>query len=290
MDLDFLKDVLLKYKNGEKDIDDVIKDIKTLFYEDTGYAKIDHIRELRKGFPEVVFCERKELNEAEEIIFKLSEKSNRVLATRASKELFERVKKKIEFAQYNERGRTISIIKDELIQIGLVSILTAGTSDIPVAEEAFETLRVFAAKTQKIYDVGVAGIHRLFDNLEKIKDSKVVIVVAGMDGVLPSVVGGLIDKPVIAVPTSVGYGANFNGVAPLLTMLNSCAPGVAVVNIDNGFGAGFIAGLINRIGEEKWRLSISIFLMELVVIWFLVHFLMQVYLIQFGKEKLINWI
>ncbi len=251
MDLDFLKDVLLKYKNGEKDIDDVIKDIKTIFYEDTGYAKIDHLREFRKGFPEVVFCERKSINEAEEIIFKLSEKSKRVLATRASKELFERVKKKIEFAQYNEKGRTISIIKDELIQIGLVSILTAGTSDLPVAEEAFETLRVFGAKTQKIYDVGVAGIHRLFDNLEKIKDSKVVIVVAGMDGVLPSVVGGLIDKPVIAVPTSVGYGANFNGVAPLLTMLNSCAPGVAVVNIDNGFGAGFIAGLINRIGEEK---------------------------------------
>ncbi|MBC7195408.1 MAG: nickel pincer cofactor biosynthesis protein LarB [Caldisericia bacterium] len=251
MDLEFLRNLLIKFKEGEKNVNEVIDEIKKLFYEDTGFAKIDHSRELRKGFPEVVFCERKELNEALEIILKLSEKSKRVLATRASKELYEKVKEKLDVAQFNEKGRTISIIKEEIIPKGLVSILTAGTSDIPVAEEVYETLKIMGAKTQKIYDIGVAGIHRLFDNLEKIRESKVVIVVAGMDGVLPSVVGGLIDKPVIAVPTSVGYGVNFNGVAPLLTMLNSCAPGVAVVNIDNGFGAGFIAGLINKIGEEE---------------------------------------
>ncbi len=251
MDLDFLKKLLYEYKVGEKSIDNVIENIKNIFYEDIGFAKIDHLREFRKGFPEVVFCERKKLDEAVDIILKLSEKNKRVLATRASKELYEKVKEKLEIAQFNEKGRTISIIKEEIIPKGLVSILTAGTSDIPVAEEAYETLKIMGAKTQKIYDVGVAGIHRLFSNIEKIRESKVVIVIAGMDGVLPSVVGGLIDKPVIAVPTSIGYGANFNGVAPLLTMLNSCAPGVAVVNIDNGFGAGFIAGLINKIGEVE---------------------------------------
>lgn len=251
MDIESLGDLLNKYKDGEKSVNEMIEDIKKLSYEDIGFAKIDHLRELRKGFAEVVFCEGKDIDETSEIILKLSEKSKRVLATRASKELFEKVKEKIDSAFYNEKGETISIIKEEITSKGLVSILTAGTSDIPVAEEAYETLRIMGTKTQKIYDVGVSGIHRLFDNLEKIRESKVVIVAAGMDGVLPSIVGGLIDKPIIAVPTSVGYGTNFRGVAPLLTMLNSCAPGVAVVNIDNGFGAGFIASLINKIGGEK---------------------------------------
>lgn len=253
MDLERLKKLLIDYKEEKISLDEILEFIKNFPYEDLGFAKIDHFREIRKGFPEVVFCERKKEEDALEIILKLYEKSKKVFATRANENLFNMVKEKIKSAEYNSLARTISICEEELKEVGKIIILSAGTGDLPVAEEAYETAKIMGNYVEKIYDIGVAGIHRLFDNLQKIKDAKVLIVVAGMDGVLPSVVGGLVKVPVIAVPTSVGYGANFGGVAPLLTMLNSCSPGVAVVNIDNGFGAGYIASLINKIGEENWK-------------------------------------
>lgn len=249
MDLEELKKLLIDFKENKISLDEILNKIQKLPYEELEFAKIDHFREIRKGFPEVVFCERKRDEEALEIILKLYEKSKKVLATRAQENLYKLVKEKIEIAEFNPLAKTISICETKQKEVGKIIILTAGTSDIPVAEEAFETAKIMGNRVEKIYDVGVAGIHRLLINLEKIKDAKVLIVVAGMDGVLPSVVGGLVSVPVIAVPTSVGYGANFGGLSSLLTMLNSCSPGVAVVNIDNGFGAGFIASLINKIGE-----------------------------------------
>lgn len=251
MDLEYLKKILFDYKDDKTTLEEVLKIIQKLPYEDLGFAKIDHFREIRKGFPEVVFCERKKDEDAFKIILKLFERSKRVLATRANENLFKLIKEKIEIAEYNQIAKTISICKEKPKEIGKIVILTAGTSDIPVAEEAYETAKIMGSRVEKIYDVGVAGLHRLIDNLDKIKEAKVLIVVAGMDGVLPSVVGGLVNVPIIAVPTSVGYGANFGGISALLTMLNSCAPGVAVVNIDNGFGAGYIASLINKIGESE---------------------------------------
>ncbi|MCX8095389.1 MAG: nickel pincer cofactor biosynthesis protein LarB [Caldisericia bacterium] len=251
MDLEKLKKLLTDFKENKLSIEETLEDLMKLPYEDLGFAKIDHFREIRKGFPEVVFCERKRDEDALNIILKLYEKSKRVLATRGNENLFKLVKEKIKSAQYNPLGRTISICEEELKPKGKIIILTAGTTDIPVAEEAYETAKIMGNNVEKIYDIGVAGLHRVIDNLQKIKEAKVLIVVAGMDGVLPSVIGGLVKVPVIAVPTSIGYGANFNGLAPLLTMLNSCSPGVAVVNIDNGFGAGFFASLINKIGEEE---------------------------------------
>ncbi|MDI6861468.1 MAG: nickel pincer cofactor biosynthesis protein LarB [Caldisericia bacterium] len=251
MDLDYLKKILLDFKENKINLEEILKIIQELPYEDLGFAKVDHLREIRKGFPEVVFCERKKDEDALKIILKLYEKSKKILATRANENLFKLVKDKIENAEFNPFAKTISICEEKPKEVGKIIILTAGTSDIPVAEEAYETAKIMGNSVEKIYDVGVAGIHRLFDNLQKIREAKVLIVVAGMDGVLPSVVGGLVNVPVIAVPTSVGYGANFGGVSALLTMLNSCSPGVAVVNIDNGFGAGFVASLINKIGESE---------------------------------------
>lgn len=251
MDIEKIKKLLIDFKENRISIEEVLENIISIPYEDLNFAKIDHHREIRKGFPEVVFCEGKEDEQALKIILKLYEKSKKVLATRANESLFKLVKEKINIAEYNRVARTISICEEEIKRVGKIVILSAGTSDIKVAEEAYETARIMGNNVEKIYDVGVAGLHRLVDKLDEIRSAKVLICVAGMDGVLPSVVGGLVSVPVIAVPTSVGYGANFNGLAPLLTMLNSCSPGVAVVNIDNGFGAGFIASLINRIGEEK---------------------------------------
>lgn len=243
-----IKKIMTDLKNGKFEVGEAIKKLKFLPFEDLGFAKIDHHRALRKGFPEVVFCQNKTVNQVVEIVKKLSDGNSVVLATRATAEMFKAVKKHIKNAKYNDKSKTIIINKKKFDSKtkNKILVLTAGTSDINVAEEAAVVAESMGNKVEKIYDVGVAGLHRLLNNKNQIENANVLIVVAGMDGVLPSVVSGLFGKPIIAVPTSVGYGASFKGVAPLLTMLNSCSPGVVVVNIDNGFGAGYFASMINK--------------------------------------------
>jgi len=248
MNSDQLKALLEGVKNGTVDIDHAFKEIKALPYEDLGFAKIDHHRSIRVGYPEVVYCEGKTSSQIVEIIKRLMEKNNNILATRASKEDFAEVSKVIPDAEYHEIARIIVVRRKEIIVTEKqIAVITAGTSDIPVAEEAAITAEVLGNRVNRIYDVGVAGIHRLLSKMDTISQANVIIVVAGMEGALASVVGGLVDKPVIAVPTSVGYGANFGGLSALLTMLNSCASGIGVVNIDNGFGAGYLASNINKL-------------------------------------------
>lgn len=216
-------------------------------YEDIGFAKIDHHRHLRKGFPEVIYCEGKTPEQVAQIAERIAARGHDVLATRADRKVFLTVKKALKNAQYHETAKIITFRKPRRSAAGfLVALVTAGTADLPVAEEAAVTAEFLGNKVERFYDVGVAGIHRLLKNIKLINRARVIIVVAGMEGALPSVVGGLVDKPIIAVPTSVGYGASFNGLSALLTMMNSCAPGVAVVNIDNGFGAGVMAHLITK--------------------------------------------
>lgn len=243
-----IKSIMRGVANKKLDICDAVKKLKFMPFEDLGFAKIDHHRALRKGFPEVVFCQNKTVQQASAIIKKLADNNADVIATRAAEEMFREVKKYVKNASYNKISKTIIIKKSEnkLFKKGKILVLSAGTSDIPVAEEAAVVAEAMGNKVERLYDAGVAGIHRLLSNKEKLSGASVIIVVAGMDGALPSVVSGLVDKPVIAVPTSVGYGASFRGIAPLLTMLNSCSPGVVVVNIDNGFGAGYFASIINK--------------------------------------------
>jgi len=242
-----MKKVLQDYKAGKVKLNTVLEKIRSMPYEDLGFAKIDTHREVRKGFPETIFCQGKTKLQIISITEKLSKNHQNVLLTKANKNIYSSIKKIYPKANYNEHAKTIVIKNYKPKQKkGKILIITAGTSDIPVAEEAAVTAEIMGNKVEKVYDVGVAGVHRLFDIKDKIFSANVIIVVAGMDGALPSIVGGLASNPVIAVPTSVGYGASFKGVAPLLTMLNTCAEGVVVVNIDNGFGAGYFAGLINR--------------------------------------------
>ncbi|MBI2657397.1 nickel pincer cofactor biosynthesis protein LarB [Candidatus Woesearchaeota archaeon] len=241
-----IRKVMGKVASKEMKVDDAIKKLKFMPFEDLGFAKLDHHRALRKGFPEVVFCQNKTTGQVVSIIRRLAANNSDVLATRATEEMFNEVKKHLKEAKYNKISRTISIIKNKKMKNGRILVLSAGTSDMNVAEEAAVVAEAMGNRVERLYDVGVAGLHRLLNNKEKLNDANVLIVVAGMDGVLPSVVSGLFGKPIIAVPTSVGYGASFKGIAPLLTMLNSCSPGVVVVNIDNGFGAGYFASLINR--------------------------------------------
>jgi hypothetical protein len=241
-----MKKLLQEYKAGKIPLATVLKKLKSLPYEDLGFAKLDTHREIRKGFPETIFCQGKTLSQIQSIIEKTSRDQN-VLLTKANKSLYAALKKRYPKAEYNEQAETVVIRRHKpKRKKGTILVLTAGTSDIPVAEEAVVTAELMGNKVETIYDVGVAGVHRLFDIKEKIFSASAIIVVAGMDGALPSIVGGLASKPVIAVPTSVGYGASFKGIAPLLTMLNTCAEGVVVVNIDNGFGAGYFASIINR--------------------------------------------
>jgi len=242
-----MKKILEDYKAGKVKLNTVLEKLKSMPYEDLGFAKLDTHREVRKGFPETVFCQRKTKSQILSIIEKLSKNHQNVLLTKANKSVYKFIEKKYPKAVYNEQAKTI-VIKNykQKQKKGKILIITAGTSDIPVAEEAAVTAETMGNKVEKVYDVGVAGVHRLLDIKDKISSSNVIIVIAGMDGALPSIVGGLTSKPVIAVPTSVGYGASFKGVAPLLTMLNTCAEGVVVVNIDNGFGAGYFASIINR--------------------------------------------
>ena len=251
MDISLLRELLLDVKNENIDIDTALERLKFLPYEDIGYAKLDHHRSLRKGFPEVVFCQGKTTEQSVEIIKRLAERNTRVLATRADRTVFDSVKELIPDARYNELARTIIISRDKADLAGHILVISAGTADLPVAEEAIETASIMGNYVERLYDVGVAGLHRLLGSLDMINSARVLIVVAGMEGALPSVVAGLVNKPVIAVPTSTGYGASFKGLSALLTMLNSCVPGIAVVNIDNGFGAGYLASIINHMGEKE---------------------------------------
>jgi NCAIR mutase (PurE)-related protein len=239
--------LLSALRSGKISVEESFEKLKHLPYEDLGFAKIDHHRAIRTGMPEVVFCQGKTITQIIAIFRSLSEKNKSMLMTRANQKIFRQIRQINKRTIYNALAGTIVLQSSTAAKKGKVSVVSAGTADIRVAEEARVTAEVFGSRVEKIYDIGVAGLHRLLDCYNRISDSRCIIVVAGMDGVLPSVIGGLSSCPVIAVPTSVGYGANFKGIAPLLTMLNSCAPGVSVVNIDNGFGAGYIASLINRI-------------------------------------------
>ena len=244
-----IKEALAAYKAGALSDDEVIERFHKLSITDLGYASLDHDRSLRRGFPEVVYCEGKTLQQATAILQALAARHANVLGTRASKELFDVIKPVLPEAVYYELPRLIVLEKEPLPKDPdrKIAVVTAGTSDVPVAEEAAITAEVMGNQVLRIYDVGVAGIHRLLGRVDEIRSANVIVVIAGMEGALASVVGGLVDKPVIAVPTSVGYGANFKGLSALLGMLNSCSAGVAVVNIDNGFGAGRMASIINHL-------------------------------------------
>lgn len=243
-----LENLLSDVKSGEKSIENALETLKNFPYTDLGFAKIDHHRELRTGYPEIIYCAGKTVDQVAEIFRLMADKENNVIGTRADEKMYEAVKKIVPGAVYYNVAKIISMQKKKPeVPSTRIAVITAGTSDIPVAEEAAVTAELLGNNVLRIYDAGVAGIHRLVDKLPEIRSCSVVIVVAGMEGALASVVGGLVDKPVIAVPTSVGYGANFGGVSALLAMLTSCSAGVTVVNIDNGFGAGFSASMINKI-------------------------------------------
>lgn len=243
-----IKEVLQKVKDQDISPEEAMAKLKDFSFQELEYAKIDYHRELRTGYPEIIYCQGKTNDQIKGIMEAMLQKEMDIMATRATPEVFEFVKDIHPNTLYHKEARIISIQKKtQTIPDTNICVITAGTSDIPVASEAAVTAELLGNKVEKIFDVGVAGIHRLMNKLDIIKRSRVVIVVAGMEGALASIVGGLIDKPIIAVPTSVGYGANFQGVSALLAMLTSCAGGVTVVNIDNGFGAGYFASMINKL-------------------------------------------
>lgn len=248
----YVLDLLNRVKDGNMSPEEAVMKLKHLPFDDIGYAKVDNHRELRTGYPEVIYGEGKSVEQIEGIMRKMSERGSNILATRIDSDKYSQLKDKFENIEYYSEPR-ILFLKNHEIKISKYSILivTGGTSDIPVAEEAAITAEKLGNRVERLYDVGVAGIHRLLSKQEKIKEANVIIAVAGMEGALASVVGGLTDKPVIAVPTSIGYGASFGGLASLLAMLNSCASGIGVVNIDNGFGAGYLAASIIRQIEEN---------------------------------------
>lgn len=242
------KDILEKYKKGEIDLEQALEKFPDRGIEEMGFATIDTDRFRRTGIPEVIYASGKTVEQVQQIAERMYQKGINVLATRVTPEMAEAVKTVIPDAEYNALAKTVSYnFAGGEISKGYIAIVAAGTSDLPVAEEAAVTARFLGNKVETVYDVGVAGIHRLFHRLELIRRARVIIVVAGMEGALASVIGGLVDKPVIGVPTSIGYGANFQGLSALLAMLNSCASGISVVNIDNGFGAACQASLINKL-------------------------------------------
>lgn len=249
-----LKKLLTQVKEGKLSPTDAYSRLKSLPFEDLGFAKVDHHRHIRKGFPEVIYCPGKTIEQITKIAKRIAANNQDLLATRADEKIFRAVKKVLKGAKYNKTARIVTVKRARSTEHGAqntVLIVSAGTADMPVAEEAAATAEFLGNKVERLYDVGVAGLHRLLGNFKALQKANVIIVVAGMEGALASVVGGLVDKPVIAVPTSVGYGASFKGLSALLTMMNSCAPGVAVVNIDNGFGAGCMASIINKMGDNK---------------------------------------
>lgn len=245
-----IRDLLNQVKNGALTVEEAEGILRKNPFEEMGYAKLDGQRELRTGFAEVVFCQGKADSHLLSIYKRLYEMDGRVFGTRASKEQYELVKEIFPQVKYDSVSRILRIDapgdEDRVLE-GCVAVCTAGTADIPVAEEAAQTIEYFGSKVIRIYDVGVSGIHRLLSRVDTIQEANCVVTIAGMEGALASVIGGLVNKPVIAVPTSVGYGANFGGLSALMTMINSCANGIAVVNIDNGYGAGYIATQINRL-------------------------------------------
>ncbi len=251
MNADDLKVLLEAIRSGSVSIDDGLEKLRHLPFESTGYANIDHHRALRCGVPEVIFCPGKTKEQVAEIFAKLAAHKHNVLATRADEDIYEAVAARTAGVEYEKAARAI-VLRQEPVETGSghIALVTAGTGDIPVAEEARVTAELLNQPVRCIYDVGVAGIHRLLNHCREIQSANAVIVAAGMEGALASVVGGLAAAPVIAVPTSIGYGASFGGVAALLAMLNSCAAGVSVVNIDNGFAAGYSAAMINRLAMK----------------------------------------
>lgn len=248
MDTKLLEQLLADVQRGSLSISDALERLRTLPFENLGFACVDHHRHLRQGFPEVVFASGKSLEQVRGILVSLWAKSDRILVTRLAPDQAEVLGQDFPEARYYPDSRALTLNRGEIPDQGrgLIVVISAGTSDIPVAEEAAVTARIMGHRVETVYDCGVAGLHRLLAHQPLFRQATVFIVVAGMEGALPSVLGGLVDRPVIAVPTSVGYGASFGGLAALLAMLNSCANGVAVVNIDNGFGAGHLAALINR--------------------------------------------
>ncbi|HEX2946356.1 MAG TPA: nickel pincer cofactor biosynthesis protein LarB [Clostridia bacterium] len=248
MDSEAIRRLLESVKNGGTSIDSALSELKLLPFEDLGFAKVDHHRNLRTGYPEVIYSQGKTVEQIKAIAARLMEKDSNIMATRAGRDVYEGILEITSDAIYYEAARIVVVKKREpILSEKVIAVVTAGTSDIPVAEEAAVTAETMGNKVNRIYDVGVAGIHRLLAKTEELTQANVLVVVAGMEGALASVVGGLVDKPVIAVPTSIGYGSNFGGLSALLTMLNSCASGISVVNIDNGFGAGYLASMINKL-------------------------------------------
>ncbi|MBM4310086.1 MAG: nickel pincer cofactor biosynthesis protein LarB [Deltaproteobacteria bacterium] len=243
-----IEKILQSVAEGAMTAASALERLKTLPFEDLGYAAVDHHRTIRQGFPEVIYGEGKTASQIIGIIGNMLPRKHPILATRIDADKAKQIRKRFPKAKYYPDSRVLTLIsgKIPLQGKGLILVISAGTSDIPVAEEAFLTAQIMGNRVEYLYDVGVAGIHRLMSRTDKIREANVIIVVAGMEGALPSVVGGLVSRPVIAVPTSIGYGASFGGIAALLGMLNTCAAGVTVVNIDNGFGAGYFASLINR--------------------------------------------
>ena len=246
-----LKKLLTDLSKNKLSPNDAMKQLQNLPYENIDFAKIDHHRELRNGSPEVIYCPGKTVPQIKKIIQSLRKADSNILATKLTADTYKKLKTSLpKNTEYNEQGQTLVIRNKKPVKSkGLVTIITAGTADIPIAEEAAATAQLMGSRVETIFDVGVAGLHRLLDNMEQINKARVLIVVAGMEGALASVVGWLVAQPIIAVPTSIGYGASFGGISALLTMLNSCATGIAVVNIDNGFGAGCMAHRINLLGE-----------------------------------------
>ncbi|NHJ85208.1 MAG: nickel pincer cofactor biosynthesis protein LarB [Asgard group archaeon] len=251
MDQKNLEKLLEDFKSNKVSLEEVLGKLKDLPFEDLGFAKVDHHRALRKGFPEVVYCPSKTLEQIEAIFKSLSERNANILLTRANQEIFEALKKIDSNVQFNASARIVYLEKERRERKGFMLVVCGGTADIPVAEEAALTAELMGSNVKRIYDVGVAGIHRLLHYKNDLFTANVIVAIAGMEGALPSVVAGLAACPVIAVPTSVGYGANLGGISALLTMLNSCAPNVAVVNIDNGFGGGLMGALINKEKEKN---------------------------------------
>lgn len=248
---DKLRVLLEQIKKGELEIEEAVQQLKTLPFSDLDFAKIDTHRALRRGFGEVIFCEGKTHEQLTQIATTLLKSTGSLLATRASKDAYKAIKKSVPRARYYPQAKiVIASPKKAQKKAGQISVVTAGTADIPVAEEAVLTAEALGNHVHRLYDVGVAGLHRLLAHQKELLKARVIVAVAGMEGALPSIIGGLVSCPVIAVPTSIGYGASFEGLAALLTMLNSCAPGVAVVNIDNGFGAGYLAAIINQQPEK----------------------------------------
>lgn len=248
MSAEEISKMLRQVRRGQLGVEDAVDRLRDWPYEDLGYARIDHHRMLRQGFPEVIFGHGKSVAQVEGVVRRMLARSHNILITRGDERLFEQIRKLDRRAEFHALCGAITIRRDRKIRgKGKVLVVTAGTTDIRVAEEALVTAETMGNRVQSLYDVGVAGIHRLLGETRHLRDARVIVVVAGMEGALPSVVAGLVGVPVIAVPTSVGYGASFRGLAALLGMLNSCAPNVAVVNIDNGFGAGYLASVINRL-------------------------------------------